>query len=120
MMTREEVLAQMEASYETMQPEDRNEVLFSEGGTDYSPTLLLQAVRDNTEFGQKYVTSWSVNQDSIAREKVAMERLLDLILGPIDPNAMTCGDPDCPNCKGEVRPFGQVPEAPESGTRQLH
>jgi len=64
MMTREEVLSEMEADYKLMNEEERAGVLFTEEGQDWSPTLLIQAVRDNTEFGQKYVKSWSQNKEA--------------------------------------------------------
>jgi len=100
-MTREQVLAEMEADFEQMTEEDRSGVLFSDSGTDWTPNLLIQAVRDNTEFGQNYVKSWSANRE----QQAGLEDLLAALLG----GGMTCGDPDCPNCKGEVRPFGALP-----------
>jgi len=100
-MTREQVLAEMEADFEQMTEEDRNGVLFSDSGTDWTPSLLIQSVRDNTEFGQNYVKSWSANRE----QQAGLEDLLAALLG----GGMTCGDPDCPNCKGEVRPFGALP-----------
>src|SRR5258706_12515669 len=97
-MTREQVLAEMESSYNEMTEEEQNGVLFSDLGVDWTPTLLLAEVRGNTEIGQKYVQSWSDNKASNA----GLEELLAALLG----GGMTCGDPDWPNCKGEVRPFG--------------
>jgi hypothetical protein len=99
-MTHEEVLAEMEASFSEMTEEERTSVLFSDQGTDWTPTLLLAEVRGNTETGQKYVKSWADNKDS----NLLLESLLASLLG----GGMTCGDPDCPNCRGEVRPFGQT------------
>jgi hypothetical protein len=102
-MTREQVLAEMEADFEVMTQEERDGVLFTDSGTDWTPNLLIQAVRDNTEFGQQYVTSWSVNKE----QKAGLMDLLTQLLG--GGGGMTCGDPDCPNCKGEVRPFDALP-----------
>ena len=101
-MTREEVLAEMEASYAQMSEEIRSEVLFNEQGKDWTPTLLLQEVRDNTDFGNLYVEKWSQNKEAQAG---GLEALLAMLLG----GGMTCGDPDCPNCHGEVRPFDELP-----------
>jgi hypothetical protein len=99
-MTREQVLAEMEASFAEMTEQEQTEVLFSDGGIDWSPTLLLAEVRGDTDIGKKYVKSWSDNKEANA----GLESLLAALLG----GAMTCGDPDCPNCKGEVRPFGDA------------
>jgi hypothetical protein len=99
-MTREQVLAQMEADYEIMPDEIRNKVLFTEEGVDYTPTLLIAEVRNDTDFGKRYVQSWARNVE----EQSALFDLLGVLLGG---DGMTCGDPDCPNCKGEVRPFNQ-------------
>lgn len=98
-MTREQVLTQMEADYELMTEEERNDVLFNDSGIDWTPTLLITAVRDDTEFGKLYVQSWSRNQE----EQAGLRDLLAQLLS--GSGAMTCGDPDCPNCHGEVRPF---------------
>lgn len=100
-MTREQVLAEMEADYELMTDEERNGVLFNHEGKDWTPALLIQEVRDNTEYGQGYVQSWSLNRE----QQAGIEDLLAALLG----GGMTCGDPNCPNCKGEVRPFGELP-----------
>lgn len=108
-MTREQVLAEMEASYEQMDEEIRSEVLFTEQGQDWTPTLLLQEVRDNTDFGNLYVEKWSQNKDAQAG---SLEALLAALLG----GGMTCGDPDCPNCHGEVRPFDELPGTGTGGT----
>ena len=97
-MTRDQVLAQMESSFAEMSEDQQNEVLFTDGGVDWTPTLLLTEVRGDTEIGQKYVQSWSDNQE----KNSLLESLLASLLG----GGMTCGDPNCPNCKGEVRPFG--------------
>ncbi len=96
-MTREQVLAEMEASYELMEEKTRSEVLFTEQGTDWTPTLLLAEVRNDTDFGRLYVEKWSQNKEA----NVGLEQLLAALLG----GGLTCGDPDCPNCHGEVRPF---------------
>jgi hypothetical protein len=115
-MTREQVLAEMEADFELMTSEDRNSFLFTHEGKDWTPALLIQEVRDNTAYGQSYVQSWSANRD----QQGQLEQLLAALLGG-GPGAlsgaglMTCGDPDCPNCKGEVRPFDQLDAAPDSG-----
>lgn len=101
MMTQEEVLAQMESSFAEMPEDIKTTVLFTENGTDWTPTLLLEAVRNDTEFGRLYAKSWAVDKE----EKSALLSLLDAILGPPGPNDMTCGNPACPHCKGEVRPF---------------
>jgi len=100
-MTREQVLAEMEASFNEMTEEEQTSVLFTDGGVDWTPTLLLAEVRHDTETGQKYVKSWDDNKQSNA----LLESLLASLLG----GGMTCGDPDCPNCHGEVRPFGELP-----------
>lgn len=102
-MTREEVLAEMEASFQEMTEEEKTGVLFHEEGTDWTPTLLLEAVRNDTEFGQKYAQTWAANKDANA----FLDSLLAQLLG--GSGAMTCGDPDCPNCHGEVRPFDALP-----------
>lgn len=99
--TREQVLAEMEASYAQMPEETRSKVLFTENGTDWTPTLLLAEVRNDTEYGQLYVKSWAAKKESDA----ALMGLLQALLGGPDGEAMTCGDPDCPNCHGEVRPL---------------
>lgn len=97
-MTREQVLAEMEASFAEMTEVEQNEVLFSDLGRDWTPTALLAEVRGDTEIGQNYVKSWSDNKE----KNVLLESLLASLLG----GGLTCGDPNCPNCKGEVRPFG--------------
>ncbi len=105
-MTRDQVLAEMQASYELMSVEQRNEVLFNEQGRDWTPTLLLEEVRNETEYGKLYVQAWGRNKD-----KILMEDLLLALLtgqGLDGEQLMTCGDPNCPNCKGEVRPFGEL------------
>lgn len=96
-MTREQVLAEMEADFEQMTAEQRTEILFTEGDKGWSPALLIEEVRNNTETGQQYVKNWSDNKDANA--------LLDGLLAQLLGGAVTCGDPDCPNCHGEVRPF---------------
>jgi hypothetical protein len=101
MMTREEVLAEMEASFAEMPEDMKTEVLFSDGNTDWTPTLLLEEIRNDTEMGKQYVVAWSDRQD--------MLRILDSILGPVSPNGMTCGLPGCNHCHGVVRPFNQEP-----------
>lgn len=100
-MTREQVLAEMEADYEQMSEEERNSFLFAHDGKDWTPALLIQEVRDNTEYGQGYVQSWSANRE----QQAGLMQLLESLLGG---DGMTCGDPNCPNCKGEVRPFGAL------------
>ena len=101
-MTREQVLAQMESDYELMTDDVRNGVLYHEDGVDWTPTLLIAEVRNDTEYGKKYVQSWSQNQE----DKDALRKLLAFVLGGGDGEGlMTCGDPDCPNCHGEVRPL---------------
>jgi hypothetical protein len=105
-MTRDQVLAEMRASYELMTDEQRNEVLFNEQGQDWTPTLLLAEVQNETEYGKLYVQAWGRNKD-----KMLMEDLLLALLtgqGLDGEQLMTCGDPNCPNCKGEVRPFGEL------------
>lgn len=98
-MTREQVLAEMEADYKEMSEAERSEVLFNHDNRDWTPTQLIQEVRDNTEYGQGYVSSWSQSKE----QQASLAGLLDRLFG----GALTCGDPDCPNCKGEVRPFNQ-------------
>jgi hypothetical protein len=102
-MTREQVLAEMEESFNTdLDEKTRTSVLFSDGGQEWTPALLLEAVRDNTEMGQRYVKQWE--QNKIANAQV--DELLAMLLGGgPQPGDMTCGQPDCPHCKGEVRPF---------------
>lgn len=100
-MTREQVLAQMEASYEKMPQDIRDKVLFHEKGQDWTPTLLLAEVRNDTEYGKLYVESWAREQE----ERQLLEGLLAALLGEPGADAMTCGDPDCPNCHGEIRPL---------------
>jgi len=104
-MTRDEVLAEMEASYQEMTDEEKDGFLFSEQGTDWTPTLLLEAVRSDTDFGKLYVESWAANKQRTA----LLDDLLAALLGGGGEGAMTCGDPDCPNCHGEVRPFDELP-----------
>ena|SRR5271157_484180 len=103
MMTREEVLTEMEASFETMPEELKTSVLFNYADQDWTPTSLLEAVRSGSEMGLKYADSWAQNK----ADQQALLDMLDALLGPPGPNDMTCGDPDCPNCHGEVRPFDQ-------------
>lgn len=93
-MTRDEVLAEMEASFSEMTEKEQNEVLFNDSGVDWSPSLLLAEVRGDTEIGREYVKRWSESKEANAS-------LLAALLG----GGMTCGDPDCQNCHGEVRPF---------------
>lgn len=100
-MTREQVLAQMESSYAEMTDDEKNEAVVERDGVSWTPTMLLAEVRNDTDFGKEYVEMWSKNQDALA-----MEDLLFALLGG---ELMTCGDPNCPNCKGEVRPFGALP-----------
>lgn len=97
-MTREQVLAQMEEDYAQMDEEFRNEVLFTERDINWTPTLLIEEVRNDTEYGKLYVQSWS----RAAEERALLDGLLSALLGD---NPQTCGDPDCPNCHGEVRPL---------------
>jgi len=104
-MTRDDVLAQMEQDFALMDEATRNEVLFNAEGTDWTPTLLITAVRDNTDFGKQYVERWSQNQE--AQESQLRDLILQLLTGA--EGEMTCGEPDCPNCHGEVRPFGDEP-----------
>jgi hypothetical protein len=106
-MTREQVLEEMEADYEKMTEEERGETLFVHEGQNCSPTFLITEVRNSTQFGLEYVKSWSANRESQA----GLEDLLAALLG----GGMTCGDPDCPNCKGEVRPFGELTGTDDSG-----
>lgn len=100
-MTREQVLAEMEASYEKMPQDVREKVLFTEHGQDWTPTLLLAEVRNDTEYGKLYVESWGRKKE----EDDQLLQLLAALLGEPGADAMTCGDPDCPNCHGEVRPL---------------
>jgi|SRR5579885_908734 len=105
-MTREQVLAQMEQDFnDVMTDAERNEVLFTEEGIDWTPTLLIEAVRNDTDFGKRYVESWSRHQE----QQAGLQDLLAALLS--GEGAMTCGDPDCQNCHGEVRPFnlGDLP-----------
>ena len=99
MMTQAQVLVQMEESFGRMKEEDKTRTLFNDGEKDWTPTLMLEEVRGDTERGQKYAKNWAQNQ-----EDIAMLTLLDGILGGA---GMTCGDPNCQNCHGEVRPFNQ-------------
>ncbi len=99
-MTREQVLAEMEASFNEMTEEEKTGTLFTEGDKNWSPALLLEEVRNNTEIGQQYVLNWSDNKEA--------NMMLDELLAGLLDGAMTCGDPNCPNCKGEVRPFLQT------------
>jgi len=116
-MTREQVLAEMEASYEQMTVEQRDEVLFNERGQDWTPTLLLQEVRNDTEYGKLYVESWGRKKE----EDAFLLDLLSALLGGQDGDGlMTCGDPDCPNCHGEVRPFGALPGTGTDGDPTIH
>lgn len=101
-MTREQVLAEMEASYEQMPEETRNRVLYTEQGTDWTPTLLLAEVRNDTEYGKLYVQSWAAKKEADGQ---LLQLLQALLGGGPDGEAMTCGDPDCPNCHGEIRPL---------------
>ena len=110
MMTREQVLAEMEASFADMPEDLKTQVLYNERGTDWTPALLLEEVRNDTEYGKLYVESWSKNKELRAKDGL-LAALLESLLGPPGPNDMTCGQPDCPNCHGEVRPFGQPPSA---------
>ena len=115
-MTRDQVLAEMQASYEQMTDEQRNEVLFNEQGRDWTPTLLLAEVQNDTEYGKLYVKAWGLNKEKIAQEDALLGDLLLALLGGSAEGLMTCGDPNCPNCKGEVRPFGQLPGLPPTGS----
>lgn len=109
-MTRDEVLAEMEASYEQMSEDIRSEVLFNEQGKDWTPTLLLAEVRSDTDFGKLYVQKWAQNKEAQAG---GLEALLAMLLGG---GGMTCGDPDCPNCHGEVRSFDELPGTGTDGS----
>ena len=100
-MTRDQVLAEMESSYAEMTEQEQSDVLFTDdNGVDWTPTSLLAEVRGDTEIGQNYVKRWSESKESNS----LLESLLASLLG----GGLTCGDPDCPNCKGEVRPFGSA------------
>jgi len=100
-MTREQVLAEMEEGFTQMSEEDKTTVLFSYEDKDWSPNLLLEEVRQDTDFGKKYVEEWSRNKE----DRMALESLLDTLLGAGD--GMTCGDPQCTNCRGEKRLLDQ-------------
>ena len=118
-MTRDEVLAEMTASYERMTEDQRNEVLFNERGQDWTPTLLLAEVQNDTEYGKLYVESWGIKKE----EDELLLKLFAALLGGGGPDGgelMTCGDPDCPNCHGEVRPFGALPGTGTDDKGSLH
>ncbi len=102
-MTREEVLVEMEVSFAEMPEELRTTVLFADGGTNWTPTLLLEEVRKDTEIGKRYVQSWADHKEGDEN----LLALLDALLGQPGPDDMTCGLPDCQHCHGEVRPFNQ-------------
>ena len=107
-MTREQVLAEMETSFGEMTEDEQHEVLFEDSGISWTPALLLAEVRNDTDFGKKYVLSWADNKERQAQ----LQDLLLALLGGGGPGGgelLTCGDPDCPNCHGEVRPFGALP-----------
>ncbi len=103
-MTREQVLAQMEADYALMTPDFREEALFVEDGIEWTPTKLITEVRNDSDYGKKYVQSWSQHQENLQKDNEILD-LLTALLGGGDQSLMTCGDPNCPNCKGEVRPL---------------
>jgi hypothetical protein len=105
-MTREEVLAEMESSFAEMTEEERTNVLFADdSGAEWSPALLIAEVRGDTDIGKKYVQSWSDQRDG----DLLLQQLLGDLLAGGGKDLMTCGDPDCTNCKGEVRPFDVKP-----------
>lgn len=108
-MTREQVLAEMEESFGEMRDETKTTVLFRENDQDWTPTLLLEEVRNNTEMGQRYAKLWEQNGESNA----ILDQLLAQLLGE-GGEALTCGQPDCPHCEGEVRPFGLSDSDPET------
>lgn len=116
-MTREQVLADMEADYEQMTDAERNEVLFNERGQDWTPTLLLAEVRADSEYGKLYVEAWSRKKEEDA---FLFDLLSQLLGGGSAEGLMTCGDPDCPNCHGEVRPFDALPGTGTDGDPTIH
>lgn len=65
MMTRAEVLAQMESSFKEMTPAQQTTPFFTEDGKDWSPALLLEEVRNDTEMGKRYVAQWSKTNSTI-------------------------------------------------------
>ena len=84
MMTREEVLAEMESSYAEMTPEEQNSVVTADdNGKEYTPTMLLQEVRGDTEVGKLYVQAWSQNKDA----RADMEKIIAALMGggPVPP-----------------------------------
>jgi len=67
MMTREEVLAEMEADFKFMTVEEQEEPFFADtDGKELSPKDLIEAVRNDTEFGKQYVRAWSDNKEAMA------------------------------------------------------
>lgn len=53
------MLAQMESSFSEMTPATQTTPFFTEEGKDWSPALLLEEVRNDTEMGKRYVAQWS-------------------------------------------------------------
>lgn len=110
-MTHEQVLAEMEESFGQMQDETKTTVLFRENDQDWTPTLLLEEVRTGTEMGLRYAKLWEQNGESNAMLDALLEQLLG---GGPQPGDLTCGQPDCPHCEGEVRPFDLSDSDPET------
>jgi hypothetical protein len=77
MMTREEVLAEMEADFAIMNEEEKNMFLFTHEDQDWTPNKLIVEVRNSTPFGLLYVEQWSANKQA----RVSLDQLLALLMG---------------------------------------
>lgn len=61
-MNRDEVLAEMEASFSQMTQEEQTTPLFTEEGRDWSPAALIEEVRSDSPIGKEYVTAWAARK----------------------------------------------------------
>ena len=84
MMTREEVLAEMQADFDTMTEEEKSEKLFERDSKMWTPRLLLEEVRNDTEIGKWFMGVWEENKNADAQMQ-AIESALAQLLG-MDPS----------------------------------
>jgi hypothetical protein len=83
-MTREEVLAEMETSFNNDLTEpDRHTPLFEKDGKEWTPAMLLEEVRNSTEIGNWYVQQWSSYQEHLTALQPVREMLTKLLSGDL-------------------------------------
>jgi hypothetical protein len=96
MMTREEVLTEMQEGFDHMTPEVRETTILTKDGKNWTPNMIMEAIRNDTEDGQRFAREWSEDRDLQAKEEEDMKMLLDLLLGGAPPPP--CDDPACTAC----------------------